>query len=252
MAGELGFYVHHHGSGHATRTLAIANHLPGIIRVFTSAPERFAHANPDKIRVVALPPDVVPEPDPPPGILHYAPLGVAGIRQRMQLLADWFATEPGKLLVVDISVEIALFARLCSVPVVLVRQHGIRTDPPHLAAYESCQSVLAPFPAEMEEPATPEWVRQKTCYAGGFSRYAGRKLTRTEARRQAGMELLGRYVLVISGQGGAGIPIGTVIAAARACPDWRWIVAGPVAAPENLPDNVDLRGMVPDTFPYLT
>jgi predicted glycosyltransferase len=43
-----------------------------------------------------------------------------------------------------------------------------------------------------------------------------------------------------------------VIAAARACPDWRWIVAGPVAAPENLPDNVDLRGMVPDTFPYLT
>src|SRR3712207_8569721 len=52
------------------------------------------------------------------------------------------------VLVVDVSVEVALLARLLGVPVVLVAQRGRRDDDPHRRAYAAAAAVAAPWRSE--------------------------------------------------------------------------------------------------------
>ena len=251
---EIGFYVHHHGRGHANRARQIIAYLDEPVTIFGSSVNFLRDLANERIRIVELPSDVVPEAerDPPPDMLHYAPLRVPGIRERMFRLAEWVYRTPPSLLVIDVSVEVALFARLLSVPTVVMRQNGHRDDLPHRAAYQSAQGLLAPYSADLEDLDTPDWIRQKTYYAGGFSRYTGRALSHTEARHQLKMDADQRYAVVMSGLGGAGNPLEAVRSAAQACPDWRWWMVGPTVVNESeLPPNVKIVGQVDDTFPYL-
>ncbi|WP_204327890.1 hypothetical protein, partial [Proteus mirabilis] len=70
-----------------------------------------------------------------PLALHYAPLNHPGLRARTARIAAWAARTNPALLVVDVSVEVALFARLLSLPTLVVRLAGRRDDPPHLEAF---------------------------------------------------------------------------------------------------------------------
>ena len=251
----IGFYVHHHGRGHANRARQLIAHLEESVTVFGSSVDYLRDLTSERVGVIELPSDVVPiQPEQKdwPDTLHYAPLNVPGIRERMFLLAEWaYRTQPA-LLVVDVSVEIALFGRLLSIPTVIVRQNGRRDDPPHRAAYQSARGLLAPYPATLEEADTPDWIRRKTYYAGGFSRYTNRALGRTEARQQLDMHPDQPCVVVMSGLGGTGSPAEAICAAAQACPDWEWWVVGLAgASPAESPANVRLVGRVDDTFPYL-
>ena len=244
----IGFYVHHHGRGHLTRTASVLRHLATPATVLTSA-------DPDGLdlggaELVRLPLDTAPPPPeaarlPTPDAFHFAPVGVAGLRSRMGQIAAWAARPEAGLLVADVSAEVAMFGRLLSLPVVVVRQHGRRTDPAHRLAYQSATALLAPYPALLEDPAAPDWVRAKTIYSGGFSRFDDRVPPAThqaEAKR----------VVVLSGGGGDGLPLGAVAAAARACPDWTWTVLGEVRGrADRLPDNLTLGGWTPDPFPPL-
>ena len=252
---RIGYYVHHHGRGHTNRARQIIAHLNCPVTVFSSSPHVREPWDGTSVTVVELPLDVdksKPVVQDWPEVLHYAPLGVPGVRERMILLARWAAETNPRLLIVDVSVEIALFARLLGVPTVIARQSGRRTDPPHRAAYQSCSALLAPYAEVLEEPDTPDWIREKTFYAGGFSRYARRSLSPREARRQLEITVNQPLVVVMSGWGGSGNPLATIAQAARRCPAWQWWVVGP--APETivqLPANVNLVGAVTDTFPYL-
>lgn len=222
---QVGYYVHHHGAGHATRALRIAEALRVPVTLIGS---QLPGELPAGVRTLSLPGDTAP------GMqverlatLHYVPLAVDGLRERMAMLAQWFQAHWPCLLVVDVSVEVALFARLCSVPVIYMRQHGLRDDPAHLQAYTSASALLAPYPVEMEAQATPAWLREKTAYSGWLSRFAGAPPATPQKGR----------VLVITGNGGTGLSTALLEAVARQCPSLQFHIAGnlpPATAASNL------------------
>ncbi len=240
----VGYYAHHQGAGHVTRALTIAAHLPGSVTLFgSSLPSETELTN---VTLCHLPSDYDEHAlvDTPVG-LHYAPLAVNGLRERMGAMVDWFRSSWPCLLVVDVSVEVALFARLCGVPTVYVRQRGHRLDQAHTLAYACASRLLAPYPAQLEEPDTPlEWTL-KTDYVGSISRYG-----RSPSMRQTNH----RHVTVITGFGGTELTVARLVDAARACHDWQWTVLGPVADDPSIPTppNLQLLGMVNDPLPWLT
>jgi hypothetical protein len=210
---RIGIYVHHHGGGHAARAGAIGAALEeagAAVTYLSSLPaERFGTAP-----HVALPldTDLGEERGETPAELHFAPLGSAGLAERMARIARWIANRGPDLLLVDVSVEVAMLARLCGVPFAYLRQTGERNDPPHRRAYQWAAGLLAPFPAWLEPPSTRDWIRHRTGYAGGITRFDG------ESRPTDGGR--GRRAIVL-GEGGE--ELGAEIAAAA--PGWE--ILGP-------------------------
>ena len=140
--------------------------------------------------------------------------------------------------------ERTLFARLMSIPTVVMRQHGRRDDLPHRLAYEAADRLFAPFPKRMEDDITPKWVQEKTIYADGFCRFDDRVPNRTEARRRLGWPLDEQIVVVMSGLGGVGHTAEKLNAAARATPLWNWFALGHSDSYDNSPSNLTHLGWV--------
>ncbi|OAV44165.1 hypothetical protein A3850_006490 [Lewinella sp. 4G2] len=265
----IGFYVHHHGSGHATRCRQIAAAWPddSPIHVFTSAPKYFAGWKGGTVHT--LPPDVEEGRDPNQDLLtgevfHYAPVGMRSVTNRMATMANWMAENDPKLFIVDLSCEVALFARLCGVNVALVRLHGYRKDPAHTAAFRLADTLLAPFPPCLEDDHTPDWVKDKTIYLGLFSRYDGRKETREACYDQ----MLGRaypspepelarrlrwqrHVAVVNGSGGKDQNIDYWEQVARHNADHHFHLLGRLDRKTSEVENLTIVGYLSDTFPYL-
>ena len=250
----IGWYVHHHGSGHAQRTKQLLRGLDARVHVLTSAPERF-HDHPDVERVIALPDDAVPgDHQSACSTFHYTPMGVPVVQQRMQRIANWLANEQPSLLVVDLSVEVTLLARLFGVRTCVVRLHGRRDDTAHVQCFRSAERVLAPFPACMEDAHTPNWLRTKSRYLGGFSRFDRRgALDVAPARKQIGYALPDPLVVVANGLGGASHALDYWTKVAHRHRDKQWLLIGktPVTTSPSLPENLYLQGYVTDTYPYL-
>lgn len=217
-APQIGYYVHHHGHGHWRRAQAIAECLNCPVTLIGSA----LPALPAPLQRLDLPGDTAPGMQVEAfATLHYAPLAVDGLRERMAVLAQWLHAHWPCVLVVDVSVEIALLARLLGVPTVYIRQHGQRDDPAHLQAYACATALLAPWPALMECLVSDTGgacaaIVQRTRYSGWLSRYP--------QGRQAPAEV-GR-VLIIIGQGGTAVDAQALLDLAQACPDYRFRVAG--------------------------
>ena len=237
MTPSVGWYAHHHGLGHLLRARAVAPHLRSRVTVLTSAADgapaqrELEALRASGIQVRELPLDLPaagePAPPPPPPGLHYAPVGAASLRSRMAALTGYFQQEAPDLLVVDVSVEVAMFARLCGVPVVMVRQHGDRNDFAHRLAYAWAEELLAPYPPWLEDASASLAVRRASCYTGGF------------AVRPAGTSppVPGR-VVVLSGRGDDGFAPGDVESAAAACPGTSWLVAGPRQWRTDVPELI--------------
>lgn len=280
----IGYYAHHHGQGHITRARTIAAQLPYPMTIFSSIDS--PSESPDSVSMRLLPPDTVEMPDAPdqpasdeihrtdkvdagsvreaaerrhalphtrpdgsPRALHYAPTAMRGITERMGIMVDWFRDAWPCLLVVDVSVEVALLARLCSVPTVYVRQRGNRTDAPHALAYASAAALLAPYPETFSDrPVLDEWS-DKTIFTGFISRYAADR-DHTKALRNGGVQ---RTIVVLIGHGGTAITARALGEAARACPEWHWTVLGPVDRAEGLllPANIAMLGVVADPAQWL-
>ncbi|AZS38542.1 hypothetical protein CVS47_03200 [Microbacterium lemovicicum] len=185
----IGWYVHHHGFGHATRFLAVRPHLLDAVTVFSSlAPPADVPAGTDWVR---LPADDTPivrpdgselsprAADPTAGgALHWAPLGHRGHRSRLAVIAAALEARDIDVMVVDVSAEVATLARLLGTPTVVVTQPGERTDAPHLLAYGLASCVLAPWARGLlpDPPATT------TVFTGGISRFDGRVSAEREDR----------------------------------------------------------------------
>lgn len=239
MTRGIGWYVHHQGAGHLQRARAVARALDRPCTILGT----LAGFDTAGLDIVNLPDDR-PLGDGAfdgrdgatgrPEALHYAPLNHPGVRARMARIAAWAERAEPALLVVDVSVEVALLARLLSVPTLVVRLAGTRTDRPHLEAFRGATRLLAPFPAALDGAAVPDWVRAKTLYAGFLG-----------APAQAPIEA-GREIVVVFGRGGAGGDLGDLAAAARAVPDRPWHVLGPVSGSGAVPGNLHLHGWVPD------
>ncbi|MFJ8803425.1 glycosyltransferase [Streptomyces sp. NPDC102487] len=221
----IGYYVHHQGSGHLNRARTIAAHCPFPVTGLSTlaAPDDWPG---DWVR---LPADDNGDPAAlsdvtAGGRLHWAPLRHSGLRGRMAAIAQWIATATPRLLVSDVSVEVALLARLLGVPTAVVAMRGERTDPPHQMAYDLADLLLAPWPASLAEPGWAEHWYTKTVHTGAFSRFDGRPLPPPANEPTRGSHP--RRVLLLLGSGGTDISPGEIKSAQEATPTWQWTTLG--------------------------
>lgn len=235
MTRPIGYYVHHHGDGHRQRAIAIGHAVGQRITLLGTG---IAGRN-GGLPIVDLPDDRLDDGFAGvdlvqgPNSLHYVPVDHEGIRQRTARITRWIAQERPGLLIVDVSVEIAMLARLASVSTVYVRLSGKRADEPHLDAFRGAVALLAPFHEALDDEDTPDWLRAKTFYAPAILSQTSKKL-----------EIEEDVVLVVVGRGG-GVSDGERWAeAARAVPGRRWRLIGPCTVPSVSPSNLELCGWV--------
>jgi UDP-N-acetylglucosamine:LPS N-acetylglucosamine transferase len=153
----------------------------------------------------------------------------------MGRIARWIAEARPGLMVVDVSVEIAMLARLCATPVAFVRLSGRRDDPAHCEAYRAASVLIAPFARQLDDVSLPQWVRDKTVYCPGI---VSPRATATTPKP--------RRVLVVGGKGGAAQDGARIAAAAAATPEYYWRVIGPAMPPQQGPDNLVFAGWTDD------
>ncbi|PWW66855.1 glycosyltransferase [Actinokineospora spheciospongiae] len=237
----IAYYVHHHGSGHRHRAVSIARRLRTPVVGLSSAPEpdgwpgEWVRLPDDADGVDTATADVTAH-----GTLHWVPLGHQGLRARMAAVSAVLARPDVRALVSDVSVEIALLARLHGVAVVVMAQPGDRLDPAHRLAYDAAERLLAPWPAR-PQPGWPASWTAKAVHLGAVSRFDDRTAPDPPGP--------GR-VLALWGTGGTEVGAAEVIAAAEATPGWEWEVAGPPSA-EPGPGNLRWRGWLADPWPAL-
>jgi hypothetical protein len=220
----IGYYVHDHGEGHAVRATAIASQLSLPVTGLSSRDKptgwrgEWIRLEPDHDYNSTGDGDPASASNPTAnGALHWAPLGHRGLRRRMAQLASWIEAAQPRLMVVDVSVEVALLARLLALPVAVIAMPGRRDDDPHQLAYRIASAILAPWP-EWAKPMTgaEPWAA-KVHAVGSFSRFDQRTPTPTPGARR---------VLVLNGRGGPGVGHDDLAAARLATPDWHWDVLG--------------------------
>lgn len=183
---------------------------------------------------------------------HYAPYYSDAYRSRAVAIANWVEKTDPTAVVVDVSAEITQYLRLLGIPVLGVRQHGDRTDLPHLCGYDAAYKLIAPYPEILESPNTPDWIKDKTIYTPGFSRYSQRQESKSTARQQLNISPCQKVVVVINGRGGGKHSLSKIITAASATPEWLWLVVGQTADRKpRIPNNVSLKGWCEDTYIYL-
>ena len=175
------------------------------------------------------------------------------MRHHMGLIAQTLRSVDPALFVIDVSAEIALLARIMSVPAITIRMHGDRSDAGHLAGYEACVGMLAPFDERIEQDDYPVWARRRTLYTGGLCTTKDAILERDAARTKLALPSDQTITLVIAGGGGSGTPFAPLTVAARAEPDALWLVAGPVHREGHETDFGNLRelGWVDNLTDYL-
>lgn len=210
----IGYYVHHQGSGHLHRALSINAALDGTLTGLSSAgrPSGWMGA------WIQLDDDAGGRPQDrltAGGALHYVPEHHRGLRTRMAQIAAWIETAQPEAMVVDVSVEVALLARLHGIPVVVVALPGRRGDRPHQLGYDVARAIVAPWPAAARS-IWPEGTADqlaRTEFVGAISRFP------VVARPEG----IPRRVVVLNGTGGGGPGAAEVEAARAACPDWEWV-----------------------------
>jgi hypothetical protein len=214
----IGYYVHHHGSGHQRRMQGIARKLTTPLTVLSSAQRRVGYDG----RWVQLSSDTsdAPANATAHGTSHWAPLNHDGLRDRMAAIARWVQEAKPSLFVVDVSCEVARYVRLMGVPVVVVAMRGDRKDRAHADTYDLSHALLAPWAAEFAEPGWPEHWLKKTCYTGAFSSSDERTRLTGNAHPNE------RHVALLWGSGGGDVLREQVEEARAATPDWQWHVLG--------------------------
>lgn len=238
MKFKIAFYVHHHGFGHLMRTMAIIETLPEYEIIVMGSNLNFQTTPPPNVQVVHLPTDVPDDNDihfreeGSPEIFHYAPLNVRGIRNRTALVTEVLSTAYPLILIVDVSVEITMLARLCGVPTVVMRQHGKRTDMPHLLAYQSAELLVAPYSRCLYDGEEDD-AYAKTLFTGGFSKFD----TSAES-----VKSIPNHIAVIVGGGGSSLTRAFMLSIAAACPDYTFHLLGNLTPVTDGPDNLKWHG----------
>jgi hypothetical protein len=237
----IGYYAHHHGAGHLTRMQSIATAMEESVWGLSSSPAPTGWdsgwtrlARDDGPDVAQLSRDCDPTAH---GVLHWAPRGHDGLARRSAQVTAWAARERPRALVVDVSVEVALLARLCGVPTVVVAMPGRRHDRAHRLAYDTADALLAPWPRGAHDHDWPQEWTDKTCFVGGMSRFDHLDPGSTATTRAPGQ---GGTVLVLWGAGGRTTTAAELEAARAATPSWTWVERAP-GTPSTRPLWEDLQ-----------
>ncbi|WP_375499122.1 glycosyltransferase [uncultured Jatrophihabitans sp.] len=208
----IGYYVHHHGHGHLHRALSLAQQLDEPVVGLSSRPPP---ADAPFADWVQLAPDDAFEGAADlhaGGALHWAPINSPGYERRMHQLARWVAQDAPRLVVVDVSVEVAALIRLLGTPTVVVTLPGGRADDPHTTAYRLAAAIVAPWPGEVYDPPHLTAHAGKVVFTGAFSRFDG---------KPAGPVTGDKRALLLLGSGGTDVPVATGRSAG-----WQWSTLG--------------------------
>ena len=232
----IGWYVHHVGLGHTTRAAAVAAHLRHPVTGLGSGPAPAGWPGP-WVRLPRDDGDLPGAVDPTAhDTLHWVPRHDAGLAHRQAAVAAWLAHERPALLVVDVSVEVALLARLCGVPTAVVVLPGDRTDRAHTLAHDQAELLLAPWPAGTHERQWPQRWRRRCRPVGALSRFDDRAPVPPPGPDASQRD---RCVVVVGGAGGGAVSADLVRRAEAAAPGWRWSLRVP-GSPGDL--WADLQG----------
>lgn len=239
---KIGYYIHHHGDGHRQRAMAIAACAPDYFTLLGSnlagKCAGFDYVELDEDSITAN----HSRQKPYLTATHYTPLGISSIKRRVQKFTSWIAQVEPALIVIDVSVELALLARLCSTPTVYVRLAGHRLDSAHLEAFTSAEALLCPFHRLLEAQDTPAWIVKKSQY---FS-----SLTHSYSKQ----EQTKRLITVVLGAGGHELTIEQVVEMALQLPQWVISVIGPLdtgSYSQPLPQNLTIYGWVENYKSYI-
>jgi hypothetical protein len=222
----IGYYVHHVGRGHVRNAFCIASALCHEVTALSSLPRPegwpggWIELARDDLGVQSRDPTAH-------GRLHWAPVRDTGLSARMARIAAWLDEARPAALVVDCSVEVAVFGRLMGIPTVVAALPGDRSDPAHQLGYSLADAVLAAWPdglGHMDRDLHP-WT-DRTHHVGGLSMFAGRIPPTPPCRRR-------RRVLVLQGSGGTSVGEADLAAAATSTPRWEWDRLGPGAWSED-------------------
>lgn len=214
---RIAYYAHHQGHGHLHRGTAVSRATAAGLDGFST------HARPAGWNGswTRLPDDSGAAPDPrrdAGGALHYAPIGHPGYTARMRRLAASLTETDPVALVADVSVEVAVLARLLGVGVVTVALPGLRDDAPHRLGYAVSDLVVGPWPDAAAELLDTGDSGPRPVAVGAISRFpVADGLAPLEERR----------VLVLAGSGGTDVTDERVAAAARQTVGWDWTSLSP-------------------------
>ncbi len=219
--GVVGYYVHHVGSGHRHRAQVLAARLrrDGVAVTGLSSLPRPDDWDGDWVQL-PRDDDGGPRDVSAHGHLHWAPLLHDGTRSRAAALSAWIEAARPDLLVVDVSVEVLLLARLHGIPAVGVVLPGRRDDGAHLLGLGVAETLVGFWPPTAHDmtPGLPDDLRERLVPVGALSRHP----VRTEPAPAAA----GRTVALLLGSGGHDVSADDVRLAQEATPDWRWRVLG--------------------------
>lgn len=214
---RIAYYAHHQGHGHLHRGTAVSRATAGGLDGYSThdRPEGWAGT------WTRLPDDsgapLVPGRD-ARGSLHYVPVGHAGYTTRMRRLAASLTETDPAVLVADVSVEVAVLARLLGVGVVTVALPGLREDAPHRLGYAVSDLVVAPWPEAAAELLQTGPGGPRPVAVGAISRFpVADGLVPLEERR----------VLVLAGSGGTDVTDDRVARAAATTVGWDWTSLSP-------------------------
>lgn len=175
---RIGYYAHHHGSGHCRQADKLAALLPiewqQQLTVFTSLPiDAYRFTTLTEAQIIRLNPEDELAEDVlagragqywQPAALHYSPVGNSDIQKRSWQILATIQQRQIELMIIDVSAEVAMLCRACSVPYLYVRLPGERDDTAHISAFTGAIGLLAPYPRALEAAMTPAWVTNKTLY----------------------------------------------------------------------------------------
>ena len=244
---KLLYYAHDHGSGHLHHAARVAATGAFDLTVATAsaAADRIL---PPGTAIARLPSDVVPgHRQPPASRLHYTPTDRV-IRDRFAALLQAVQRVGPEAVVVDVSVEAALFLRLAGYPVIYRRMHGERADPAHELAYAESDHLIAYYGPDLEEPDWRDRFAANTTFLGVPDR-SGRLgiAARRSARRPSGPTVTPQ-VAVVTGTGGGGVDLADLARAASRVPWARWNVYGATRGSGRVPTNLVLHGWAEDAI----
>ncbi|MEO1635540.1 MAG: glycosyltransferase [Cyanobacteria bacterium J06631_9] len=254
---KIAFYLNLQGAGHCRRFEAVAQHLPdsfelAVVGMDGPPSVRDIGRSVKKIRVSGWgAPSAVPFVQQQHSYDYHDFMvnhgdNTAFTYQMVSFLHNW---RPD-LLVCDVGLEASILARLCGIPSVYARQHGERWDKGHTLAYEWAVSLMAPFAQQMEQLDCPRWIREKTFYSGGFSRFQRREKAAIAPTSYSAQK---PNVLVMIGFGGTEITADKIERAAAATPQWNWHVLGACSNQNGhrVPGNLCYHGVIENVWPYL-
>lgn len=225
------YYVHHHGSGHLHHARRLASlGVAEVVSVGTHGTD------------IVLAPDVDPtrphrQRDDNP--FHWTP-ATPTVRRRFAGLHEALVRVDPDLVMVDVSVEAAVFAHLCGWPVAHRHMPGTRDDEAHDLLRRTVERLFAYYPRAVEQPGFA--FGERTSWLGMLSDAAPAPARLSDPRT----------VVVLSGAGGDGVGVAELVRAASSTPGHHWHVLGPQQPTrQDLPANLHLHGWVDDPRPWL-